>query len=163
MTFSRTFGNDMKLGDYGHFTDSEDFCCEGNFFAELESLSSKADITPRQHKISESGGYQRESDVVRAYHSGGYYELYKPLGLSLPRNDDFKSLLVSFSARLTNRYLITTVIQCPPDPHWRTTYYNILKPFVWHRNEDVGSMVGSEWRGKTLGDQARINVDEMEL
>ncbi|KIM59902.1 hypothetical protein SCLCIDRAFT_978836 [Scleroderma citrinum Foug A] len=134
--------NDIKLGDYGHLTHSEDFCCEGNLFGDLESLSLKANITPRQPKISERGGRQRESGVVRAYdcYPDDFEDLYKPLGLSLPSNDDFKPLLVSFSTRLTNRYLITGVIQCPPDPREsgsRTTHwYSIAKPFVWHRNDD---------------------------
>ena len=127
-------------------TDSEDFCCEGNIFADLKSLSLKANITPRQHKISERGGDLRKSGVVRAYdhHLGIPIELYKPFGLSLPNNGDFKSLLVSFSTRLTNRYLITRGVPCPL-PHQpgsgTTHWYNATKPFVWHRNEDARSVV----------------------
>jgi len=133
-----------QLGDYGHFTDSEDFCCEGNLFTDLN-------ITPRQHNISKWGGRQREGDGVRAYHfSGGFTELYTPLGLSLPSNDAFNSLLVSLSTRLTNRYLITRVIQCPPNPRQpgsgTTHLYNIAKPFVWHRNEGAKSVMGGAVR-----------------
>jgi len=101
-----------------------------------------------QHKISERGGHQRESGVVMAYHyPDGFTELYKPLGLSLPSNDDFKSLLASFSTRLTNRYLVARVIQCPPDPRLHDSsitarWCNIAKPFVWHRNEDADSVLG---------------------
>jgi len=74
-------------------------------------------------------------------------KLYKPLGLLLPSNDEFKSLLVSFSARLTNRYLVTCVVECLPDPDgWpdsSTIYlYNVAKPFVWHRNQDADAVVG---------------------
>ncbi|KIM57271.1 hypothetical protein SCLCIDRAFT_1219603 [Scleroderma citrinum Foug A] len=136
--------SDIKLGDYGHFTDDEDFYCEGNLFAELESLSSKPNITSTQHKISEMGKHQREGGVVRAYNYCPviFTELYKPLGLSLPSNDDLKSLLASFSTRLTNRYLITRVIQCTHNPRrpgpGTTRLYNIAKPFVWHRNEGAG-------------------------
>ena len=85
---------------------------------------------------------------MRAYYSpDDFTELYKPLGLSLPSNDDFKSLLVSFSTRLTNRYLVTRVIQCPPDPDLYgsgiiTRWHNIAKPFMWHRNEGARSVVG---------------------
>jgi len=128
--------------------DSGYFSCEGNLFADCKSLSLKANITPRQHKISERVGHQRESSIVRAYHyPDGFTELYKPIGLSLPSNDDYKSLLVSFSTRLTNRYLITRVIQCSPDPRWpgsgtTQSLYNTAKPFVWHRNEGPGSVVG---------------------
>ncbi|KIM53466.1 hypothetical protein SCLCIDRAFT_436680 [Scleroderma citrinum Foug A] len=148
MKFSYTF-NDIKLGDYGHFTDSEDFRCEGNLFDDLKSLSLKANITSRRHKISERGGCQSEGGVVRAHHySGGFTELYQPLGLSLLTDDVFKSLLVSRSTRLTNRYLITIVIQCLPNlprPGSGTTHlYDIAKPFVWHRNKGAGSAVG-EW------------------
>ncbi|KIM63359.1 hypothetical protein SCLCIDRAFT_754726 [Scleroderma citrinum Foug A] len=73
------------LGDFGHFTDSGDFCCEGNLFTDRRSLSLKTNITPMQHKISERAEHQRESGVDRAYHyPGGFTELYKPLGRSLP-------------------------------------------------------------------------------
>ena len=128
--------------DFGHF------CCEGNIFAELKSLSSKVNITPRQHKISEWGGDKRESDVVRTYHdSSGFIKLYRPIGLSLPSNDDFRSFLVSLSTRLTNRYLVTRVIQCPRNPRSSSgTLYTIAKPFVWHRNERAGSVAGRVMR-----------------
>ena len=58
--------------------------------------------------------------------------------LSLASNDDLKSLLTSFSTRLTDRYLVTEVIQCPPDPRQpdsniTTPLYSVAKPFVWHR------------------------------
>ena len=71
----------------------------------------------------------------------------KLLGLSLPINDEFKSLLVSFSARLTNRYLVTCVVEHTPDPLWlgsRETdhEYNFAKPFVWHRNQEADVVVG---------------------
>ncbi|KIM59899.1 hypothetical protein SCLCIDRAFT_1217348 [Scleroderma citrinum Foug A] len=122
MRFSYTH-DAINLGDYGHVNYSGAFCCQGNLFADLESLSLK-----------------REYGIVRAYdcYPDDFEELYKPLYLSLPSNDDFKSLLVSFSTRLVHKYLITGVIQCLPDPrdpcaptrHW----YNVAKPFVWHRN-----------------------------
>ncbi|KIM50494.1 hypothetical protein SCLCIDRAFT_1225311 [Scleroderma citrinum Foug A] len=96
----------IKLGDYGHFTDPKEFCCEGNLFADLESLSSMADISPRQHGISSK--------------------------------DCVVSLLTSFSTRLTDRYLVTEIIQCRPDPRQpgsnvTTPLYSVAKPFVWHR------------------------------
>jgi len=78
-----------------------------------------------------------------------------PLMLSLPRNDDFKSLLTWFSTRLTNRYLVTRVIQCPPDPRQpsstiTTPLYSVAKPFVWHRNESASS-VAEEWSSDESG------------
>ncbi|KIM51100.1 hypothetical protein SCLCIDRAFT_684040 [Scleroderma citrinum Foug A] len=51
----------INLGDYA---DSEDFSCERTLFAELESLSSEANTTPGQHRISGRGQHQRESDVA---------------------------------------------------------------------------------------------------
>jgi len=128
-----------QLGDYGHFNHSRDFCCEGNLFADVRSLSFKVDITPRQPKISIS--QRRQQDKSRCVFP---HKLYKPLGLSLPSTDEFKSLLVSFSARLTNRYLVTCVVE---STLWAgsstTTYeYNIAKPFVWHRNQDANAVVG---------------------
>ena len=75
-------------------------------------------------------------------HDGSSFLIYSPLGLSLPRDDDFISLLVSFSTRLANKYLITTVIQ---DRYslfsGSVILYNIAKPFVWHRNKGAGSVV----------------------
>ena len=132
-----------QLGDYGHFPTPEYFCREGNLFTDLSLM---ANITPTQHKISERGGHQRENSIVRAYHyPDGFTELYTPLGLSLPRNDDFKSLLISVSTRFTNRYLVTWVIQCPHD-HCHSSIItrccNIAKPFVWHRNENAGPVIG---------------------
>ena len=112
-----------------------------------------------QHRISEKGGYQRESDIVGAYDDLGFSI---GLCLSLPSNDDFKSLLVSFSTQLTNKYLITRVIQYPSDTRLYgsstiTRYCNIAKPFVWHRNEGTGSVVRRAVivRG-TQGNQARV-------
>jgi len=72
-----------------------------------------------------------------------HLDLYKPLMLSLPSNDNLKSLLTSFSTRLTNRYLVTSVIQCPPDPfrpgsNITTPLYSVAKPFVWFQSESVG-------------------------
>jgi len=139
-----------QLGDYGHFTDSNKFCCEGNLFADLKSLSLKADITPRQHELS-------SKDHVMAWNRTNFshLDLYKPLMLSLPSNDDLKSLLTSLSTRLTNRSLVIRIIQCPPDPcqhgsNITTPFYSIAKPFVWHRNESAGS--GSD---KQSGDELR--------
>ncbi|KAL4069895.1 hypothetical protein V8B97DRAFT_557887 [Scleroderma yunnanense] len=42
----------IKLGDYGYFTDSRDFCCEGNIFTDFKCLPSELFITPGRHKIS---------------------------------------------------------------------------------------------------------------
>ena len=125
------------------------------------SLSLKANITPRQHNILVSGGHLGvvghfkhstelcnplglSSSLISAVdHFEHSTELYNPLGLSLPNNDDFKSLLVSLSTRLTNRYLITWVIQDHSFPGSGTTrWYNAAKPFVWHRNGGSGSVVG---------------------
>ncbi|KIM64323.1 hypothetical protein SCLCIDRAFT_1213422 [Scleroderma citrinum Foug A] len=96
----------IKLGDYGHLMDSKEFCCEGILFADLELLSLAADITPRQHRLS-------SMDRVAAWNlmNVDHLTLYEPLMLSLPRNDDLKSLLTSLSTPLTNRYLVLRVIQ----------------------------------------------------
>ena len=91
-----------------------------------------ADIIPRQHNIS-------SVDHVIARHLVDvqrYLNLYKPLMLSLPINNDFRSLLTSLSTPLTNRYLVTRVIQCSdgdPDPSAMKYLYDVAKPFVWQR------------------------------
>ena len=155
-----------QLGGYGRSVDSKEFCCEGNLFADLEPLSLMAGITPRRHEIS-------SMDHIIAWNQTNLrgVRLYKPLILSLPSNGVLKSLLTSFSTRLTNRYLVTGIIQCPPHPlqlgsNTTTPLYTVAKPFVWHRNESAGSVSeersGDELRGETKGDQVRANdVDEI--
>ena len=121
--------------------------------------------------------------------TGWYSNLQIPTGVteSLPRygqkaglpEDDgsipvltLKLLLTSLSTRLTNRYLVTRIIQCPPDPsqpssNITTPLYSVAKPFIWHRNESAGSVSersGGELRGETKGDQVMVNdIDEMML
>ncbi|KAL4066286.1 heterokaryon incompatibility protein-domain-containing protein [Scleroderma yunnanense] len=145
----------IRLGDYGYFADTGGFRCEGNIFA----LSSEADITPRQQKISTKDGYDPDSDYVTAWL--GEYGFSKPVGLSLPRNPQFNSWLVSFSTRLADRYLVTRVIQCVTKqasesptqnrresilaadiPGIATPLCTIAKPFVWHRGISM-SMKGN--------------------
>ena len=113
-----------QLGDYGHFDDSGSFYCEGNIFDDSVSRSSDAVISPKQHRIDDERGYNRDNDPVTAGRQRGRFgelidklmgatvTLNKPIGLSLPTNDHVISILVFLSARLTNRYLITRVIQC---------------------------------------------------
>ena len=84
-----------------------------------------------------------------------FLNLYKPLMLSLPSNDELKSLLASFSTRLTNRYLVTRVIQYAPDPYQpgsniTTPLYSVAKTLVWHRNERPDS-VSEERSGHESG------------
>ena len=123
--------------------ESEDFCWEGNLFADLKSHSLKANIAPRQETISEIGGRQKVNDSGRTLDD--FVTSSKPLGLSFPNNDDFKSLLVSFSTRLTNKYLVTRVIQCRYEllVGHTTHLYNIAKPFVWHQDEGASVMEGA--------------------
>ena len=93
-----------------------------------------ADITPRQHKPS---SYVTACNLT----DFDYFNLYKPLMLSLPSNDDLKLLLTSLSTRLTNRYLVTRAIQYSDDPGSSIVRYlcDIAKPFVWYRSENAGS------------------------
>ena len=108
------------------------FCCEGNLFADLESLSLTADITPRQHEISTVG-------LAMAWTPGDNILLHlnKPLMLSLPSNEDIKSLLTSLSTPLSSRYLVRRVIKY--SINWdlgiRAQLCDIAKPFVWYRTE----------------------------
>ena len=155
-----------QLGDYGHFTESKEFCCEGNLFSDPEPLSLMVDITPRQHEIFSMGRI-----LARNPTNFRLLNLYKPLILSLPSNDDLKSLLTSCSTRLTNRYLVTRIVQCPPDrlqpgSNITTPLYSVAKPFVWHRNKIAGSVSeersGDELRDETTGNQVKVNyIDDM--
>ena len=58
--------------------------------------------------------------------TGSAITLYKPLGLSTPSNHNFHSLLTCLSTRLTNKYLVTRVVQCEAVPysrrHWQANY-----------------------------------------
>jgi len=87
--------------------------------------------------------------------------LHNSLILSLPSDDNFKSLLTSLSTRLTNRCLVTRIIRRLPDPdqpgsNITTSLYSVAKPFVWHRYESAGS--GSDERsGETKGAQIGVN------
>ncbi|KAL4080025.1 heterokaryon incompatibility protein-domain-containing protein [Scleroderma yunnanense] len=161
--------NGVELGDYGYLTDSDEFRPEGNIFADLRCLALELDILPRRHKIELehediSGGIEVEA-------CGSVYRdvitLYNPIGLSLPNDPGFNSLLASLSARLTNKYLVTTVIQCDPHSfgqfhvHLTISYpvivglaspppqyssvprplYIIAKPFVWYHDEDQSPSV----------------------
>ena len=102
-----------------------------------------------------------------------FLNLYKPLVLSLPSNDDLRSLLASLSIRLTNRYLVTRIIQYSEDRGSSTMayLYSVAKPFVWYRGESAsyvsGERSGDELQGEMKGDrgdhwQVRINdIDEI--
>ncbi|KIM59675.1 hypothetical protein SCLCIDRAFT_991453 [Scleroderma citrinum Foug A] len=148
MKFSKAHKG-IKLGDYGCFTDFRDFCHEGNIFAALESLHSNEGIAPRQHLVSQKG--QVQLDHVWAHFAGpsdsmklDSVKLYKPLCLSLPTNDAVKTLLTVLSIQLPHRYLVTRVIQCPPDTDWADSSIQPLcafaKPIIWNRNEGAGSV-----------------------
>ena len=110
-----------------------------------------ADITPRQHKPSSAMAVNR-TDLC-------YLDFYDPLILSLPSNDDLKSLLTSLSTRLANRYLVTRVVQYSGDRDSSIMryLYDIAKPFVWYRNESAGSASeersGDKLTGEMEGDQ----------
>ena len=156
-----------QLGDYGRLTDCENFCCEGNIFADLESLPLKEGIAPRQHGVSQKGGFQEDSGrVLVRSNVHALVALYQPFCLSLPINDDVKTLLTSLSTRSTNRYLVTRIIQCP-EPLWpgsSTTYFcSFAKPFIWSRNEAADSVMEEQSGDETMGDQTRVNDADEEL
>ncbi|KAL4081415.1 heterokaryon incompatibility protein-domain-containing protein [Scleroderma yunnanense] len=171
--------NGVKLGDYGHFIDPKDFCCEGNIFDDLKFLTPEPDITPRQHKIDKVYGSNAGNDYVTARwrSSLSKVHLYKPLGLSLPSNPHFNLLLTSLSTRLTNRYLVTKVIQCAPVPPGERSRRSshptgskdrlldptaplctIEKPFVWYRDEDA-AFASVEWPSDSLWSPLEIEDD----
>jgi len=93
--------------------------------------------------------------------------LHNSLILSLPSDDNFKSLLTSLSTQLANKYLVTRIVQHLPDPGQPSSnitgfLYSIAKPFVWHRNESAGSGL-DKWSGEAKGDQVGVNDNEMML
>ena len=109
-----------------------------------------ADITPRQHRIS-SVNYVLVCKLTNVH----YLNLCKPVVLSLPSDDNFKSLLISLSTRLINKYLVTKVAQYFHDFGSSKRYWcDIVKPFVWYRNERASS--ASEER---LGDGLRTETE----
>ncbi|KIM59681.1 hypothetical protein SCLCIDRAFT_1217613 [Scleroderma citrinum Foug A] len=159
----------IQLGDYGRFTDCEVFCCEGNIFTDLASLPLKEGIAPKWHEVSRKRGYPQDSDGVWAgLDVHNFLAAYKPLCLSLPSNDDVKTLLASLSTPSTNKYFVTRVIQCFPNPGWPSLSFTLLctfaKPFISSRNEGT-DFVLEEWSGdQTMGDLASVSdADGMKL
>ena len=118
-----------------------------------------ADTTTVQHKLSLMDCLIDSSPVNLSY-----INLGNSWKLSLAWKDDLKLLLSSLSTRLTDRHLVTSIIQCPPDPgsNITTPLYSVTKPFVWHRNESAGSgsneLSGNELRGEVKGDQVRAKL-----
>ena len=156
------------MGDYGRFTDCEDFFCEGNVFTGLESLPLKEGITPRQHGVSQKGG--GGNYVLARLNEDAFIDLYKPLCLSLPINDDVKTLLTSLFARLANRYLVTRVIRCPPDPRWpnssrsTTPFCAFVMPFIWNQSAGADSVSEERSGDETMSHQSDVSdTDGMEL
>ena len=168
-----------QLGDYGYFGNSG-FHCEGNIFDHCNSCSSDADISPKQHRIDEQRGYNTDGGPVRVGQqglsglSGGIQvTLYKPIGLSVPSNDLVNSILAFPSARFTNRYLVTRIIQCDQvtkhqglfsEPTYTEVFHimclivelgpifnvgiplcTFAKPFVWHRDHENASSASESW------------------
>ena len=85
-----------QLGDYGYFSDSGDFHCQGNLFVDITFLNPEVDTIPRKQEMTRTPNFP----VVVVGDSG----------LSLPSNHAFNSWLASLSSRLTNAYLITRVV-----------------------------------------------------
>ena len=117
------------------------------------------DITPRHEEVTYSVTAQSSTPGVPDVY------LEKSLVLSLPSNDDFKYSLTSFSTRLANRYLVRRMIQRPPDPdrpgsNITTPLYSIAKPFVWYRNESVGSVSEERSGDKLRGNEKRPLASE---
>ncbi|KAL4070169.1 heterokaryon incompatibility protein-domain-containing protein [Scleroderma yunnanense] len=179
-------GIKRQLGDYGCLTESEDFHCEGNIFTDLRTLPSEM-VASSRHRIDRMDGYNTNSDYVEAHKTrflGVPVTLYKPHASSLPINCDVNALLVSLSTRLTNRYIVTSVIQCnnvPPsqsstlsnrpvksygsskvDP--TTPLCIFAKPFMWHQDEDIGStsvdQSGDELRTETRDEGRHMRVED---
>ena len=94
-------------------TTFNDFYCEGNVFDDFEL---QTNIIPSEHKIEDTNAHETDSDHVAVHRRlNTPFTLYKPLGLSLPSNRGFNSFLASLSTRLSNKFLVTMVVQCPTD------------------------------------------------
>lgn len=88
-----------QLGDYGYFSHSKHFGCQGNLFSDIKFLIPKAKIIPTQQEV-----------MVMSQHSTAV--VIDNLGLSLPSNEVFNSLLALLSPQLTDAYLVTRIVQC---------------------------------------------------
>ena len=91
----------QQLGDYGYFSDSEQFCSQGNLFSDFKSRIPEADIVPMQKGMTVADPWSNAAVVDNT-------------GLSLPSDLAFNSLLASLSPQLTNAYLITHVARYRP-------------------------------------------------
>ena len=86
----------QQLGDYGYFTDSGQFCVQGNLLSDFKSRISEADITPRQKEVT---SWKHNPVVV------------DNTGMSLPNNPAFNSLLAPLTPQHINAYLVTHVVR----------------------------------------------------
>ena len=82
----------QQLGDYGYLTKTGQFCSGRNLFAEVKSLISEVDFTPRRKTVTG-------------------YSIFGNTDLSLPNNPAFNSFLASLAPRLMDAYLVTRVVQ----------------------------------------------------
>ena len=92
-----------------------------------------------QLRVFQKGGYPGDSDHVLArMNVHASIALYKPLCLSLPSIGAGNSPLASRSSR-SDKYFITRVIQCPPDPRWpgsdTTPLCTFATPLIWRETE----------------------------
>ena len=86
----------QQLGDYGYFSDSGQFCIQGNLLSDFKSRISEADITPRQKGMTACS----PNGVV-----------VDNTGMLLPNNPAFNSLLAPLVPQHINAYLVTHVVR----------------------------------------------------
>ncbi|KAL4070228.1 heterokaryon incompatibility protein-domain-containing protein [Scleroderma yunnanense] len=118
----------IKLGDYGSCQTDRNFQYEGNIFEDLKSpiirsyvCIDPADsaLLPVEYKVHKSSSENVDGDPVITIcrtnnDTSGVprLALFQPVCLALPDNCYSVSLLKALSVHLTDRYLVTMVVQC---------------------------------------------------
>ncbi|KAI6003185.1 hypothetical protein F5J12DRAFT_164229 [Pisolithus orientalis] len=110
----------IALGDYGDWDrKDETFKCNGNIFEELRTLSGVLAVKPndpacRPVKRIVSSAVKRDDGVETVVDPKTFPPLVLrgPVGWLLPNSRHLILLLKALSARLTDKYLVTAVVQC---------------------------------------------------
>ncbi|KAI6102878.1 hypothetical protein F5141DRAFT_235966 [Pisolithus sp. B1] len=114
-------GQRIALGDYGDYSDGK-FIRTGNIFEDMRAPGIDLEDStncPVFHSVYISSPLARRMDLknqdylvvaYRSWHT--HLVLHQPRASSLPANEHVSLLLKALSTRLSEKHLVTTIIQC---------------------------------------------------
>ncbi|KAI6096224.1 hypothetical protein F5141DRAFT_1067804 [Pisolithus sp. B1] len=143
MWLNKCYDQEIALGDYGEYLSDGSFKHYRNIFENMQELNIDTTGLAYCPDISHVSGckhafchVQLPHDIVMTSGSSGKsLALSRPMGLSLPNNEEFDLLLKALSTHLAGRHLMTTVVQCSElyevnhEGEWRnleTAWYLLL-------------------------------------